>query len=282
MDSTTYTLTRTSAHPWGRWGLRTAAIIYLAVMIVLPLASILKTGVQDGLGAFWNDIANPVAIAALKLTVFTALAATIVNAVMGTLTAYVLVRYDFTGRRLLDGLVDMPFAIPTLVTGVMLVVLYGPQRIVGAWLESKGIQVIFATPGIVLAMLLVTYPFVVRAVQPVLLELEKDQEEAAFTIGANRWVTFCRVVLPAISPAVITGSLLNFGRALGEFGAIVIVAGNIPGRTLTAAVHVYGQIESQNQRAASAISILLLALSFLLLSAVNWIQRRWEVPHAGI
>src|SRR5262249_62259322 len=125
----------------------------------------------------------------------TALIATVINAVMGTLTAYVLVRYDFPGRRLLNALVDMPFSIPTLVTGVMLVVLYGPQRLLGAWLGSHGIQVIFATPGIVLALLLVTYPFVVRAVQPVLMDLEKDQEEAAYTIGASKWVSFYLIVL---------------------------------------------------------------------------------------
>jgi sulfate transport system permease protein len=267
--------------PWGRWGLRATAIAYLLVMVVLPLSAILHAGLRSGVGVFWKDITNPVAFGALKLTLITAVITTLINAVMGTLTAYVLVRYDFPGRRLLNGLVDMPFSIPTLVTGVMLVVLYGPQRTLGAWLESSGIHVIFATPGIVLALLLVTYPFVVRAVQPVLMDLEKDQEEAAYTLGASKWVTFYRIVVPAILPALITGSLLNFGRALGEFGSIVVVSGNIPGRTLTAAVHVYGQIESQNQRGASAMSILLLAISFLLLLLADLLQRRKEVQRAG-
>ncbi|HEV8486514.1 MAG TPA: sulfate ABC transporter permease subunit CysT [Blastocatellia bacterium] len=270
--------TMASRFAWGRWGLRGAAISYLAVMIVLPLSAIFARGFQDGLRPFWNDLTNPIAFAALKLTLAVALITAVINAVMGTLTAYVLVRYEFPGRGLLNGLVDMPFAIPTLVTGVMLVVLYGPQRTVGAWLESHGIQIIFATPGIVLALLLVTYPFVVRAVQPVLMSMQKDQEEAAYTLGATKWVTFYHIVLPAIAPALVTGTLLNFARALGEFGSIVVVAGNIPMRTLTAPVHVLGQIESENVRGASAVSILLLALSFILILTVDSIQRRKEAP----
>jgi sulfate transport system permease protein len=201
---------------------------------------------------------------------------TVLNATMGTLTAYVLVRYRFPGRRLLDGIVDLPFAIPTLVTGVMLVVLYGPQGTFGEWLARGDVRIIFAKPGIVLALLLVSYPFIIRTVQPVLLELERGQEEAAFTLGASKWTTFRRVVLPSIGPAVLTGSLLSFARALGEFGSIVVVAGNIPGRTLTAPVYVFGQIESQNERGASAVSLLLLALSFTLIVGVDFLQRRKE------
>lgn len=267
-------LSSTGVSVWGRWGLRGAGVGYLIVMIALPLSAIAKTAFQDGASAFWNDLTTPIAASALKLTLGVAVVTTAINVVMGTLTAFALVRYEFAGRRLLNGLVDMPFAIPTLVTGVMLVVLYGPQKALGAWLESNGFQVIFATPGIVLALLLVTYPFVVRAVQPVLQEMHRDQEEAAYTIGASKWVTFYRIVLPQLMPAIITGSLLTFARAVGEFGSIVVVAGNIPGRTLTAPVHVFGQIESQNVRGASAISVLLLALSFTLILAVDLVQRR--------
>ena len=251
-------------------------------MIVLPLSAIFARGFQDGIRPFWDDLTNPISFAALKLTLTVAFITAVINAVMGTLTAYVLVRYEFPGRGLLNGLVDMPFAIPTLVTGVMLVVLYGPQRTLGAWLESHGIKVIFATPGIVLALLLVTYPFVVRAVQPVLMSMQKDQEEAAYTLGASKWVTFYHIVLPAIAPALVTGTLLNFARALGEFGSIVIVAGNIPMRTLTAPVHVLGQIESENVRGASAVSILLLALSFILILVVDSIQRRKEASDDAV
>lgn len=258
----------------GKWGLRLTAVSYLALMIAVPLSSIVVGGFKDGISAFWNDIVDPVALGALKLTIETAVIVTLVNSVMGTMTAYALVRYRFPGRELLDGLIDMPFAIPTLVTGVMLVALYGPQRTLGAWLGAHHIQVIFATPGILLALLIVTYPFVVRAVQPALMEAEKDQEEAAYTIGASRWLTFLRVVLPALSRSIGTGALLTFARALGEFGSVVVVAGNIPGRTLTAPVYIYSQIESQNQRSACSISILLLALSFSLILLVERLQNR--------
>jgi len=257
------------------------AVSYLALMILLPISAILRSGLHDGPAAFWADVTNPTAAAALKLTLFTAVITTAINVVMGTMTAYVLVRYEFPGRGLLNALVDIPFAIPTLVTGVMLVVLYGPQRTLGAWLEARGVQVIFATPGIILALLLVTYPFLIRAVQPVLSELDKAQEEAAYTIGASKWTTFRTIILPAITPAIITGSLLNFARALGEFGSIIVVAGNIPGKTLVSAVYVFGQVESYNQRGASAVSLLLLALSFSLMLVVEWMQKRWGVHHVA-
>lgn len=269
------------ALPWGRWGLRWTAVLYLAFMILLPLAAVLATGMELGPIALVSALASPVAASAIRLTLILAAVTTAVNTVMGTLTAWVLARYEFPGRGLLNGLVDLPFAIPTLVTGLMLVVLYGPQGIAGTWLESMGIQVIFAKPGIVLALLLVTYPFVVRSVQPGLMELERDQEEAAWTLGASRLTTFRRVVLPAILPAVVTGSLLTFARAVGEFGSVVIVAGNIPGRTLTAPVHVYGLIESDQQQAAAAVSILLLGISFSLILVVDWLQRRKEARIAS-
>ena len=267
--------------PWGKWGLRGTAVLYLGFMVALPLAAILENGFAGGLSAFRADVMEPTAFAALKLTIMIAVIVTIANAVMGTLTAYVLVRFRFVGQGLLNAAIDMPFAIPTLVTGVMLVALYGPQRTLGAWLSSHGIQVIFATPGIVLALLVVTYPFVIRTVQPVLIEAEQGQEEAAYTLGASNWTTFRRVVLPAIAPAIATGSLLSFARALGEFGSVVVVAGNIPGRTLTAPVFVYSQIESQNQRGASAMSIVLLTLSFTLILTVEWLQTRNRSNHVS-
>lgn len=273
-DAFDASVARRASLSWGKWGLRATAILYLSFMVALPLAAIFRSGFSDGLAAFWADIANATAFAALKLTLTTAIIVTIVNAGMGTLTAYVLVRFQFPGKGLLNTLIDMPFAIPTLVTGVMLVALYGPQRTLGAWLNGHGLQVIFATPGIVLALLVITYPFVIRTVQPVLMEAEKGQEEAAYTLGASRWTTFRRVVLPTIAPALATGSLLSFARALGEFGSIVVVAGNIPGITLTAPVYIYGQIESQNQRGASAMSIVLLTLSFTLIVTVEWLQGR--------
>jgi len=273
-SATTAFATQRSLVPWGKFSLRFTAFLYLAVMVALPLATIIQSGLADGFRVFWSDVTNVTAFSALKLTVTSSAIVTLINAGMGTLTAYVLVRYRFPGKGLFNALIDLPFAIPTLVTGVMLVALYGPQRTVGAWLTAHGVRVIFATPGIVLALLVITYPFVIRAVQPVLMELERGQEEAAYTLGASKWTTFRKVVLPSITPALVTGCLLSFARSLGEFGSIVVVAGNIPGVTLTAPVYVFGQIESQNQRGASAMSILLLALSFTLIVSVEWLQGR--------
>jgi sulfate/thiosulfate transport system permease protein len=268
---------RVRAGPWLAWGalgLRGVTIVYLSVMILIPIAAITRTSLSGGVSAFQSDVFNPVALASLKLTLLVASVTTVINAVIGTLTAYVLVRYQFPGRRMLDGLADASFAIPTLVTGLMLVVLFGPQTIIGSRLAAQGMQIIFAKPGMVMALLFVTYPFVIRTVQPVLLELSLAQEEAAHTIGASKLVAFRRIVLPTLMPAIMTGSLLSFARALGEFGSIVVVAGNIPFRTLTAPVYVFGQVESENVRGASAVSLLLLAISFTLMIVVDVLQQR--------
>jgi sulfate transport system permease protein len=263
-----------ATRPWGRWSLRTTAIAYLGLAVALPLAAVVERGFGAGLAEFWKQASSPTAVEALRLTLLMAAIMTAFNAVFGIVTAYVLARYDFPGRGLFNGLVDLPFAIPTLVTGVMLVVLYGPRGVFGGWLEERGVSILFAKPGILLALLFVCYPFVVRSVQPVLLGAERAEEEAAWTLGASRWTTFWRITLPEILPAVLTGALLCFARALGEFGSIVVVAGNIPGRTLTAPVYIFGEIESQNPRGASAVSIVLLAVSFGMLFIVDWFGRR--------
>lgn len=268
--------------PWGKLSLRVIAILYLGLILLLPLSALLHHGFSNGFSAFVQDLSDPLAWGALKLTLTTAIVMTFINTAMGTLTAYVLVRYEFSGSRLLNSLIDLPFAIPTLVAGVMLVVLYGPQRTLGAWLQSHGWQVIFATPGIVLALLFVTYPFVIRTVQPVLMEIDRAEEEAAWTLGASEWKTFLHIIFPAIRPAIITGALLCFARALGEFGSIVIVAGNIPGRTLTAPVYIFGQIESPNPHGASAVSVLLLVISFALMLVVDRLQRRKGISHVTV
>lgn len=267
--------------PWGRWGLRFTGISYLILLIVLPLTVLIKQAFAQGIAVFWADISHPIALAALKLTLITTVLATLINVVMGTLTAYVLVRYRFPGRDLFNSIIDLPFAIPTLVTGVMLVALYGPQRMIGGWLAGHGLKVIFDTPGILLALLLVTYPFVIRTVQGVLLEFDERQIEAASTMGAGSWVIFYRVLLPNIMPAILIGGILCFARALGEFGAIVTVAGNIPGRTLISPVYIYGQIESDNQHAASAVSLILLIISYGLVLLVDWLQRRKELDYVN-
>jgi sulfate transport system permease protein len=261
--------------PWGQWGVRGAALAYLGVMLLVPLAVILWDGLQDGPAGLWRAVANPVAWHALKLTLWTAAVMVAINTLMGTLTAYVLVRYEFPGRGLLNAIVDLPLAIPTLVTGVMLVVLYGPQRAVGAWVEDVfGFRIIFAPPGIILALLFVTFPFVVRTVQPVLQSLDRTQELAAATLGARPWTIFRRITLPAIALPLASGALLSFARAIGEFGAIVVVAGNIPFVSQTAAVYVFGEVESENRMGASAVSVVMMAIAFALVSLVGYLQRR--------
>ncbi len=261
--------------PWGRWSVRSVALTYLAVMLIIPLLVILQDGFREGLSEFWHQITLPIAWNALKLTLWTSAVMTIVNTVMGTLTAFVLVRYEFPGKNILNGLIDLPLAIPTLVTGVMLVILFGPQEAVGAWLKDKfDFSVIFAPPGIILALLFLTFPFVVRAVQPVLLELDLAQEHAAATLGASGWTIFRRIVLPPLTLPVITGAMLSFARAIGEFGSIVIVAGNIPFRSLTAAVYVLGEVESENRLGASAVSIVMVAIAFSLLMFADFLRKR--------
>jgi sulfate transport system permease protein len=265
----------TRQYPWGRWGLRLIAVSYLLIMLIIPLLAVVEDGLSGGLEGLWVDLSRPPARAALWLTLWTSAVMTVINAVMGTLTAYALVRYNFPGRSFVNALIDIPFAIPTLVTGVMLVILYGPQTPVGGWLKDTfGIDIIFAPPGIILALLFISLPFVVRTVQPVLMSIELDQEQAAYTLGASSWKTFHRVLLPALSPAIVTGSLLAFARALGEFGSVVVVAGNLPMRSQVAAVYVLSQIESDNQRGASAMSIVMLAIAFCVILLVDYIQRR--------
>jgi sulfate transport system permease protein len=263
------------ARPWGRWSIRAAALIYLLALLIVPLTVIMVDGLRGGVGNLARAITEPVALHALTLTLWTGALMAVINAAMGTLTAYVLVRYDFPGKALLNAIVDIPFAIPTLVTGVMLVILYGPQSAMGGWLNRAfGLKVIFAPSGIILALLFSTFPFVVRAVQPVLLSLDRDQEEAAATLGAHPWTIFRRVTLPAILPPIITGTLLSFARAIGEFGAIVVVAGNLPLKSQTAAVYVFGEIESGNQRAASAMSVVMLLIAFSVVVSVEVLQKK--------
>ncbi len=263
--------------PWGRWGVRAVALTYLTVMLIIPLAVIAQDGLREGLTGLWRAVSFPIAWHALQLTLWTAAVMVVINTIMGTLTAYVLVRYDFPGKDILNAIIDLPIAIPTLVTGVMLVVLYGPQQAVGAWLDEQwGIDIIFAPPGIILALLFITFPFVVRAVQPVLLGLDKQQEHAAATLGAGAWTIFRRVTLPPLVLPLTSGALLSFARAIGEFGSIVIVAGNIPFYSQTAAVYVFGEVESENRMGASAMSLVMLTIGFSLTLLVSWLQQRGQ------
>jgi sulfate transport system permease protein len=269
--------TRGSAARYGDLGspfvLRAIAVGYVGLMIALPILALSVRAFGDGLGSLWDSLRRPDALYSLELTVVMALAMVVVNVVMGTLTAWVLIRYRFPGQSLVNTLIDLPFAVPTVVTGLMLVILYGPQSAVGRFLSSNGVEVIYAKPGIVLALLFVTLPFVVRSVQPVLMGLDREMEEAAATLGANRWVVFRKVIVPSILPAVLTGAALSFSRAIGEFGSVVIVAGNIPMRTQVASVFIYGEIESDNPQGALGVSVALLAGSLLVLILLSLLQR---------
>jgi sulfate/thiosulfate transport system permease protein len=254
--------------------LRSATLAYLGAMVALPLVALaLGAGAQGAL-PFWNELTNPFAWHSLKLTFATALAMVVINGVTGTATAWVLVRYPFPGKSVVNALIDLPFAVPTIVTGLMLVVLYGPTSVLGTILGRYGWRVIYETPGIVLALMFVTYPFVVRSVQPVLLEMDRAEEEAAATLGAGPFTTFRRVTLPTLWPAILTGSALAFSRALGEFGSVILVAGNRPLATQTAPMYIYGEVESGNRHGALVVSAVLLACSLGILILLNVMQRR--------
>lgn len=273
-------MSRPAALPSARaLALQGAALGYLGLMVALPLLALGFQAAGPGAGAFWAALRDPFAWHALKLTYATAALMVVVNAVTGTATAWVLVRSDFPGKGLVNALIDLPFAVPTVVAGVMLVVLYGPSSAVGTVLGRYGWGVVYHQPGIVLALLFTTYPFVVRSVQPVLMELDRSEEEAAATLGAGAWTTFRRVTLPALRPAILTGGALAFSRALGEFGSVVLVAGNRPLETKTAPLYVFGEIEGGNRHGALVVSIVLLVSSLAILLVLNRLQRGREAIH---
>ncbi len=255
------------------FAVRSGVLAYVGALVVLPLAALLQHGLAGGITGIWLALTAPVALAALWLTLWTAALMALVNALMGTATAWVLVRYKFPGRGLLSALVDLPFAIPTLVTGIMLVVLFGPQSAFGAWLGAKGVPVAFASPSIIMALLFITVPFVVRAVEPVLLEQDPAEEEAAYTLGAGAFTVFRHVLLPPIAPAILSGTIRSYARTLGEFGSIVVVSGNIPHQTLTAPVYLFCEIESGRADVAAAVSVVLLAVALGLTFAARGIER---------
>jgi sulfate transport system permease protein len=259
--------------------LRGTTLMYLGLMVLLPMAALFIEAARPGLSAVAEAVRDPYAWHALKLTFVTAGIMVVINTLTGTATAWVLVRYNFPGRGLVNALIDLPFAVPTVVTGVMLVVLYGPASVVGTILGRYGWGIVYRQPGIILALLFVTYPFVIRSVQPVLMELDRAEEEAAATLGAGAWMTFRRVTLPALWPSILTGAALSFSRALGEFGSVVMVAGNQPLSAKTAPLYIFGEVESGNRHGALVISAVLLASSLLILIGLNAIQGRWGTRH---
>jgi sulfate/thiosulfate transport system permease protein len=239
--------------------------------VLLPVAALLAESGHGGANAFWREITSPEALAAIKLTLVASLIVVSVNAIFGTAIAWVLVRDEFPGKRVVGALIDLPFALPTIVAGVVLLALYGKS-------SPVGIDVTFTRASVVLALLFVTLPFVVRSVQPVLLELDPAMEEAAASLGARPLTVMRRVVLPTLTPAIISGVALSFARAVGEFGSLVLITGNLPFKTEVGSVYVFGQIESENLHAAAAVSVVLLLAALLVLGALGLLSR-WRSKH---
>ena len=269
---------RRAGQPDGRVPLRTAAglglgaaVLWLSLLVLLPLAAVVVKGTGNGWSGFWNALTTREAISALRLTVFSSLGVAALNAVVGTLIAWVLVRDSFWGKRVVEVVIDIPFALPTIVAGLVLLTLYGPHSPVGInWYAT--------TKGIILALLFVTLPFVVRTVQPVLIALDREVEEAAASLGANRLTTFRRIVLPAILPAIAGGAALAFARAMGEYGSVVLISGGLQFKTEISSMYVYSQIENDELAAAAATATALLAISLVVIGLLDIVQR-WAARH---
>jgi sulfate transport system permease protein len=250
---------------------RGVVLTWLSVIVLIPLGAVVLRSTDDGLSAFWSAISEPEAVAAIKLTVITSLIIVVINAVMGTLIAWVLVRDEFRGKRIVNSVIDLPFALPTIVAGLTLLALYGED-------SPVGISITYTKVAVGLALLFVTLPFVVRAVQPVLHELDEEMEEAAASLGASNRRIFRSIILPNLTPAIIAGCALAFARAIGEFGSLVLITGNIPFDTQVASVYIFGRIESDNTTAAAAVSVLLLFIAVAMLFALN-LFGRWRSRH---
>jgi sulfate/thiosulfate transport system permease protein len=243
------------------------ATAYLSLIVLIPLAAVVAESTTGGWSAFWASVTDAQAFAAMRFTVIASLVVVAINVVTGTLIAWVLVRDEFPGKRMVNALIDLPFALPTIVAGLVLLALYGPKG-------PAPFDIGFTRAAVVLALLFVTLPFVVRSVQPVLMELDREMEEAAASLGARPLTAFMRIVLPNLAPAIAAGAGLAFARALGEFGSVVLISGNLPFKTEVASVFLFGQIESDNTAGAASVSVVLLVLSFVLLLFVSWVSTR--------
>ena len=249
-------------------------VAYLTVLVIVPLSTLFVRTARLGWGGFWDAATAPRALAAYRLSVGTSVVAAVVNGVFGLLVAWVLTRYKFTGRAIADALVDLPFALPTAVAGVALTTLYSQNGLVGALFAPHGIRIAFTPLGIAVALTFIGLPFVVRSVQPVLETLPKEIEEAAATLGADRWQTFRRVILPALTPALVAGMSLSFARAIGEYGSVVFISGNMPGRTEIAPLLIMSKLEQYDYGGATAIAVVMLLTSAVILVSAGLIQRR--------
>ncbi len=242
-------------------------VLWLSLLVLLPVAAIVSTAFDDGLGGFWDAVTDPEALAAIRFTVGAAALVTLVNAVVGTLIAWVLVRDRFPGKRVLEVVIDIPFALPTIVAGLVLITLYGPSG-------PFGINLVGTRAGVVLALLFVTLPFVVRSVQPVLIDADREVEQAAASLGASGFTIFRRVILPTVTPAVVSGAALSFARALGEFGSVILISANLIGKTQVSSSYILKMIESQETVSAAAVATLLLVVAVVVLVVLDVLQRR--------
>lgn len=247
-------------------------LAWLTLIVLIPLATIFLKAAGLGWSEFLAVGFSPRAMAAYQLSFGTAAAAGLVNAVFGLIVAWVLVRYDFTGKQVVSALVDLPFALPTAVAGIALTALYTPQGWIGQFLEPMGIKVAFTWIGITIALVFIGLPFVVRSVEPVLADLGREVEEAAATLGATRWQTFTRVIFPAIGPALLTGFALAFARGVGEYGSVIFISGNMPGRTEIAPLLIVTQLEQYAYAGATAIAVVMMLASFAVLLLINLVQ----------
>jgi sulfate/thiosulfate transport system permease protein len=245
--------------------------IYLSVLVLLPLAALLAQADKGGQAAIWREISSPQAVAAIKLTLVVSAIVVALNAFFGTLIAWVLVRDQFPGKRVVNSLIDLPFALPTIVAGVVLLALYGKG-------SPLGIDITFTRAAVAMALLFVTLPFMVRSVQPVLLELDRSMEQAAASLGGSQLTVFRRIVLPNLTPAILSGVALSFARALGEFGSIVLISGNLPFKTEVGSVYIFSQIQNEDLPAAAAVSVVLLLCALVVLVALTAISR-WRSKH---
>ncbi len=258
-------------------------LLYLSLIVLIPLSAAFIKTTELSFDEFWTIVTAPRVLASYKLTFGASFIGALINAIFGLLTAWVLVRYSFPGKKIIDALVDLPFALPTAVAGIALTAVYASNGWIGSWLEPHGIKVAFTPIGVVIALTFIGLPFVVRTVQPVLEDLEAETEEAAASLGANRWQTFTKVILPTLWPALLTGFALAFARAVGEYGSVIFIAGNVPFVSEITPLIIITKLEQYEYSSATAVAVVMLIISFLLLFAINglqwWATRRNNVSH---
>ena len=247
-------------------------ILYLSLLVLIPLAAAFIKTTELGFAEFWQVVTAPRVLASYRLTFGASLIGALINAVFGLLVAWVLVRYSFPGKKLIDALVDLPFALPTAVAGIALTAVYAGNGWIGSIIEPYGIKIAFTPLGVVVALTFIGLPFVVRTLQPVLEEFEAEAEEAAASLGANRWQTFRRVIFPALLPALLTGFALAFARAIGEYGSVIFIAGNMPMVSEITPLIIITKLEQYDYLGATAVAVVMLIISFLLLLAINGLQ----------